>query len=536
MLPSEIFTSLQYVAPPVVGSFIGYVTNKIAIKMLFRPLNPWYIFGMRVPMTPGVIPSKRHQLAENMGKMIAEYLITGPEVQKIIAQPQVQEQLQKRISDWGEGIADKDLGTVKDLVPAQYSWYYDHAVAYLSSKSKNALVDYTTSENFASHLQSFIDVVISNFLKEKISDIISSQEKEDLLASLGEGVSLQVGDFLAGDKCQELVGKVLDSKVQKVFAENKTLGELLPSASKGLIADLVKGQIPSLLSGFDVLVKDETIRERVVAGGCGGVENFIASMGPMAAMVSNFVEMSVVKEKLNDYLNDKEEDIIAWIHGPEMAQKLETVLFQQLNLFYAKPVTEIVKDPENVEAMCATLTEQIASQLASDNVKDLLSSTLVEAANSFIEEGATAGDLLNKLIGEQDASKLGSIISKKCVESIDKDSVDGIVSNGVDHFFEKIEGHKIGKLSKLLNPIMRTGIYQSSQKFLNKSLADAIPGMVGSFKLQEIISEKIDSLDLLKLEALLLSIMEEQFKYINLFGAFLGFILGCFNLLFLLVN
>jgi uncharacterized membrane protein YheB (UPF0754 family) len=47
------------------------------------------------------------------------------------------------------------------------------------------------------------------------------------------------------------------------------------------------------------------------------------------------------------------------------------------------------------------------------------------------------------------------------------------------------------------------------------------------------VTDKVDSLDLLKLEDLLLSIMEEQFKYINLFGALLGFFIGLINLIVL---
>ncbi|MCI5208839.1 MAG: DUF445 family protein, partial [Candidatus Electrothrix sp. ATG2] len=44
---------LAYGGPPLLGALIGYLTNKVAIRMLFRPLNPWYILGKRVPMTPG---------------------------------------------------------------------------------------------------------------------------------------------------------------------------------------------------------------------------------------------------------------------------------------------------------------------------------------------------------------------------------------------------------------------------------------------------------------------------------------------------
>ena len=31
---------LPWILPPLLGAIIGYVTNRIAIKMLFRPLNP----------------------------------------------------------------------------------------------------------------------------------------------------------------------------------------------------------------------------------------------------------------------------------------------------------------------------------------------------------------------------------------------------------------------------------------------------------------------------------------------------------------
>ena len=58
-----------------------------------------------------------------------------------------------------------------------------------------------------------------------------------------------------------------------------------------------------------------------------------------------------------------------------------------------------------------------------------------------------------------------------------------------------------------------------------------IPGLVDSLNIRRVVTEKVDSLDLLKLERLLLSIMEEQFKYINLFGALLGFLIGFINLL-----
>ena len=57
-----------------------------------------------------------------------------------------------------------------------------------------------------------------------------------------------------------------------------------------------------------------------------------------------------------------------------------------------------------------------------------------------------------------------------------------------------------------------------------------LPGLVQALNFRELISEKIDALDLLQLEQLLLGIMAEQFRYINLFGAVLGFPIGGLNL------
>ena len=46
----------------VVGAVIGGVTNVIAIRMLFHPFKPYYIFKMRIPFTPGLIPKRREKL------------------------------------------------------------------------------------------------------------------------------------------------------------------------------------------------------------------------------------------------------------------------------------------------------------------------------------------------------------------------------------------------------------------------------------------------------------------------------------------
>ncbi len=72
-----------YISPPVLGGIIGYFTNDIAIKMLFRPYQAIYIGGRRVPFTPGLIPRNQERLAKNVSETIMGSLLTPEELQNL---------------------------------------------------------------------------------------------------------------------------------------------------------------------------------------------------------------------------------------------------------------------------------------------------------------------------------------------------------------------------------------------------------------------------------------------------------------------
>ena len=54
----------------ILGAIIGGVTNMIAIKMLFHPFKPYYIFRFRIPFTPGLIPKRREKSPEKLDKLL----------------------------------------------------------------------------------------------------------------------------------------------------------------------------------------------------------------------------------------------------------------------------------------------------------------------------------------------------------------------------------------------------------------------------------------------------------------------------------
>ena len=69
--------------PPIAGGIIGYFTNDLAIKMLFRPYRPIRIFGQQLPFTPGLIPSNQSRLAKRIADTIMGSLLTPEELQRL---------------------------------------------------------------------------------------------------------------------------------------------------------------------------------------------------------------------------------------------------------------------------------------------------------------------------------------------------------------------------------------------------------------------------------------------------------------------
>lgn len=100
-------------SPPVLGGIIGYFTNDIAIKMLFRPYRAIYIAGRRVPFTPGLIPRNQERLALNISKTIMGSLLTPHELQNLARRLLQTERVQSAIL-WLLQLAIEQIKTDKN--------------------------------------------------------------------------------------------------------------------------------------------------------------------------------------------------------------------------------------------------------------------------------------------------------------------------------------------------------------------------------------------------------------------------------------
>lgn len=82
----------------VIGACIGGITNSLAIKMLFHPYQPVMLGKWKLPFTPGLIPKRRAEIAEQLGKMVVDYLLTPEGLKKKMQDPAFKQQ----VTDWAQ--------------------------------------------------------------------------------------------------------------------------------------------------------------------------------------------------------------------------------------------------------------------------------------------------------------------------------------------------------------------------------------------------------------------------------------------------
>jgi uncharacterized membrane protein YheB (UPF0754 family) len=110
-------TVLFFCVPPLVGAVIGFVTNVLAIRMLFRPLRPYYVFGLRIPFTPGILPRGRARLAESIGAMVERELLTPEILRERLAAEELREKFSRSLAAYTGALPGLFERTAEKLYP-----------------------------------------------------------------------------------------------------------------------------------------------------------------------------------------------------------------------------------------------------------------------------------------------------------------------------------------------------------------------------------------------------------------------------------
>ncbi len=232
---------IHVLSGPVIGAVIGYCTNYIAVKMLFRPLRPVHLFGRQLPFTPGIIPKGQARLARAIGGVVGDTLLTEEDLQQMLLTEEVQNQLRISLDNL---LREKEEVSLKELcLRFTDETGYETGRAVMQEKLTDVVADRVLDMG----LGEIISQKVLEAVRQKVSgSLLGMMISGDMLDSFAEPIRSSVDRYLEGN-----VGALLAPQVSRLWSETeeKHLGEVDQSLREANI-DLTE----IVMQGYEKLV------------------------------------------------------------------------------------------------------------------------------------------------------------------------------------------------------------------------------------------------------------------------------------------
>jgi uncharacterized membrane protein YheB (UPF0754 family) len=180
---------------PFAGLFIGWITNYLAIKMLFHPRKP---VNLGLFTLQGVFPKRQNALGEKLGKVVATELISTEEILEKVTEQTKGDEIRQIM----EAKIEAGLGKLLAGIPMA-SMFVDES---LINKAKSLIF-----EEFGDGLEEWVGTLQSK-LKEKLDIREIVQEKVSRFSS---------------DKLEEVLFEILRKEFKFIELAGAVLGFLI---------------------------------------------------------------------------------------------------------------------------------------------------------------------------------------------------------------------------------------------------------------------------------------------------------------------
>ncbi len=162
---------------PLIAALIGWMTNYIAVKMLFHPKEPKKIVGITFH---GVFPKRQNVLAEKLGQLVADELFSVSDVSAKIKEFATSDEAMNEV---GKRIEMTIRNKLVQAFPMLAMFLTDEMVEKVTGLFKNELKDFlsATSQGMGEKLEENLNV--EAMVKERVN-AFSSEKLEKLLNQL----------------------------------------------------------------------------------------------------------------------------------------------------------------------------------------------------------------------------------------------------------------------------------------------------------------------------------------------------------------
>ena len=278
----------QYFVGPLVGAVIGYITNDIAIRMLFRPHQAKYFMGIHIPFTPGIIPKEKVRIASSIGKAVSENLMNREVLEKSLLSDEMMAKMNNAIDEFvaTQGANDE---TIEQF-----------ALHYLTQDDITAMRDNTTT--------SIVNIITGKLQDSNLGDSIAHMATEHVLTKTRNSVAGLFGaDKLMAGFAQP---------IEKTLA--KHINEILQTNSRQMVEELVKNESDNLMgmTMSQLVGNHEEQVEQIKRGINNAYKTIISEHLPR--ILQDIDISGIIEQRINDMDMNEAEAIILDVMKKEL--------------------------------------------------------------------------------------------------------------------------------------------------------------------------------------------------------------------------
>lgn len=331
---------MSMITKPVVGAVIGYSTNWLAIKMLFKPHAAKYVGKFRIPFTPGLIPKERERIARSLGTAVGERLLTDEVISKELLDEKVIEHIKSYVI---RDLLSREL-TAGAVMRQIFGDDYPVVVAKIAKSLNNYLNEQMQSEAQKERIES----EIKNYLMEHATYNMAIGEL------VPEGAFSELEHILESQKDNISQFIVEESKNEAVVAKLKEIVSTMLMEKVGALGAMFVNPddiAVSILGYIEKTVYEESFQtsmvETIMRAVSKGTMMQVSDMIP-AGSYDTLIDMSSKTMAAHAYEVSKSLDLKAFIE-------------QGLDVMLNKPIVLSERDKEKIEVQVETLYREFVN-------------------------------------------------------------------------------------------------------------------------------------------------------------------------------
>ncbi|WP_066635807.1 DUF445 family protein [Desulfolucanica intricata] len=507
----------EYVSGPLSGAVIGYVTNWIAIKMLFRPLNEKRVFGIKIPFTPGVIPRERQRIAVSIGNVVSSYLLTEQQITRTLLERKTEVGLTRFIRQRLFQIIKSNL-TVREAIVSINGIdndFLDQLSLKLSTYLSTIVSAQDTQDTIIKHLQNQINGYLASTIEESIHD----QQLNDL----SQSIEAALNHFFSNQKLKENLEGFIDYKLKNLLENHEAIGTYIPSTVIIEVEKFFSLQSPEIILLLKKYLHSPEVKTIISQRLEGFFESHLGNkfLGLLANAVKK--RSDKITEKISDAINNflldekLQQDLVRFLQEflRSMLNTKISVLAQKLQL------DQTDKRLEWVNWIYTQLTERNKIESLISYIKTYIK----DHKNCTWYELFERHELKKELIEEHTNRFLSKLVQSIFTRPEFKEAVINTAKNKINLIYDR-------NICELTANIQNKHIIQLADLLVFNSqllIPKYIPQFLKTIDIKSITQKSVENLDVSQIENVLLGVTRNELSYITWFGALLGLLIGILN-------